>query len=313
MRLRSLNLPVLRLHSDRAREFTGVKLRDWCSQRDILQTSSAGDESAGNGRCESELGIIQAQTRVHLRAAGLEADWWPLAVRHMVGQRNRDQMASMGTTLPPLILFGTECFAKLKRWHRRDWDHPFEKINVLGPAMGMSTTSKGYYIQSMTSGKFISPTVVVNPPQLPDLLPELPQPDDEECSPFMLEDEADDHLEDDVEAPMELCPGDLVEQLHQPQGGVTVHVLDPKQKIVPTPGPLQLADGSRPRRLTGKQKVDRLEPGLSNLLWTTTGESGLDTVAWPFKLSYHKSNSKLRFQESNQDGNQTGIWGRKSR
>ena len=75
MRLRALQLPVLRLHSDRAREFTGVKLRDWCTQRDILQTSTAGDESAGNGRCESELGIIQAQTRVHLRAAVLEANW----------------------------------------------------------------------------------------------------------------------------------------------------------------------------------------------------------------------------------------------
>ena len=73
IRLQTLQLPVLRLHSDLARDFTGVKLRDWCTQRDILQTSAAGDESAGNGRCESELGIIQAQTRVHLRAAGLEA------------------------------------------------------------------------------------------------------------------------------------------------------------------------------------------------------------------------------------------------
>ena len=72
IRLQTLQLPVLRLHSDLARDFTGVKLRDWCTQRDILQTSAAGDESAGNGRCESELGIIQAQTRVHLRAAGLE-------------------------------------------------------------------------------------------------------------------------------------------------------------------------------------------------------------------------------------------------
>ena len=121
MRLRTLQLRVLRLHSDRAREFTGVKLRDWCTQRDILQTSTAGIESAGNGRCES-LGIIQ----------GLDANWWPLALRHTVEQRQRDQLASMGITLPPLIPFGTECFAKLKRWHRRDWDHPFEKIRALG-------------------------------------------------------------------------------------------------------------------------------------------------------------------------------------
>eukprot|EP00435_Cladocopium_sp_Y103_P013046 s2797_g3.t1 len=216
-----------------------------------------------------------AQTRVHLRAAGLEADWWPLALRHTVEQRNRDQMGAMGINLPPLIPFGTECFAKLKRWHRRDWDHPFEKIKVLGPAMGMSPTSKGYYIQSLTSGKFMRSTVVVNPPQLPDLLPELPQPDGEDYSPsFMPEDEAEDHLEDEVEPPMELCPGEMVEQLHQPHGGaeVTVRELDPNQKIVPTPGPLQLRDGSRPRRLTGKQK--------SKYITELLDKHGIQEEAW---------------------------------
>ena len=277
MRLRTLQLPVLRLHSDRAREFTGVKLRDWCTQRDILQTSTAGDESAGNGRCESELGIIQAQTRVQLRAAGLEANWWPLALRHTVEQRQRDQLASMGITLPPLIPFGTECYAKLKRWHRRDWDHPFEKIRVLGPAMGMSATSKGYYIQSLTSGKFMRSTVVVNPPELLPALPELPQPDGDDYSPsYMPDGEEEDHLYDDVEEPLEICPNDVVEKLHAPQGGaeVQVHVLNPKQLVVPTPGEIHLADGSRPRRLRGKQHVDRLPPSVSKLLWTTTGGSG---------------------------------------
>ena len=89
-----------------------------------------------------------------------------LALRHTVEQRQRDQLASMGITLPPLIPFGTECFAKLKRWHRHDWDHPFENIRVLGPAMGMSTTSKGYYTQSLTAGKFMRSTVVSKPPEL---------------------------------------------------------------------------------------------------------------------------------------------------
>ena len=187
----------------------------------------------------------------------------------------------MGITLPPLIPFGTECFAKLKRWHRRDWDHPFEKIRVLGPAMGMSATSKGYYIQSLTSGKFMRSTVVVNPPELPPLLPQLPQLEAEDYSPsFMPEDEGEDHLQDDVEEPMEICPDDVVEKLHAHQGGaeVQVHVMDPKQPLVPTPGELHLADGSRPRRLRGKQHVDLLPPSVSKLLWTTTGGSGLESV-----------------------------------
>ena len=149
-------------------------------------------------------------------------------MRHTVEQRQRDQLASMGISLPPLIPFGTECFANLKRWHRRDWDHPFEKIRVLGPAMGMSTTSKGYYIQSLTSGKFIRSTVVVNPPELPPVLPQLPQPDGDDYSPsYMPEGEEDDHLQDDVEEPTH----GAAEQLHPPQGGadVEIQVLDPKQ------------------------------------------------------------------------------------
>ena len=196
-------------------------------------------------------------------------------------QRQRDQLASMCITLPPLIPFGTECFAKLKRCHRRDWHHPFEKILVLGPAMGMSATSKGYYIQSLTSGKFMRSTVVVNPPELSPALPELPQPDGDDYSPsYMPDGEEEDHLYDDVEEPLEICPDGVVEKLHAPQGGaeVQVHVLNPKQLVVPTPGEIHLADGSRPRRLRGKQHVDRLPPSVSKLLWTTTGGSGLESV-----------------------------------
>ena len=136
----------------------------------------------------------------------------------------------------------------------------------------MSATSKGYYIQSLTSGKFMRSTVVVNPPELPPALPELPQPDGDDYSPsYMPDGEEEDHLYDDVEEPLEICPDGVVEKLHAPQGGaeVQVHVLNPKQLVVPTPGEIHLADGSRPRRLRGKQ---RLPPSVSKLLWTTTGE-----------------------------------------
>ena len=87
--------------------------------------------------------------------------------------------------------------------------------------MGMSTTSKGYYIQSLTTGKFMRSTVVVNPPELPPVLPQLPQPDGDDYSPsYMPEDEEDDHLQD-VEEPMEICPHGAAEQLHPFQGGAS--------------------------------------------------------------------------------------------
>ena len=65
----------------------------------------------------------------------------------------------------------------------------------------------------------------VNPPELPPALLELPQPDGDEYSPsYMPDGEEDDHLYDDVEEPLEICPNDVVEKLHAPQGGAEVQV-----------------------------------------------------------------------------------------
>ena len=49
VRLRGLGLPIYRLHSDRAREFTGKLMRDWILSHDMEHTTTAADESAGNG------------------------------------------------------------------------------------------------------------------------------------------------------------------------------------------------------------------------------------------------------------------------
>ena len=51
-RLRQLGLPVMRLHSDRAREFLAAPLRRWAQSRDIVPTKTAGDDYKANGRCE---------------------------------------------------------------------------------------------------------------------------------------------------------------------------------------------------------------------------------------------------------------------
>ena len=59
VRLQGLQLPVYRCHSDRAREFTGKMLRDWFLAHDIEHTTTAADESAGNGRAESETARIK--------------------------------------------------------------------------------------------------------------------------------------------------------------------------------------------------------------------------------------------------------------
>lgn len=51
-RVRSMNIPILRLHTDRAREFASSSFARWCSNRDILHTMSPGDEPTQNARVE---------------------------------------------------------------------------------------------------------------------------------------------------------------------------------------------------------------------------------------------------------------------
>ena len=43
-RIRSLGLPVLRLHADRAREFTSQVVQNWCHQRDVVPTYTCGSD-----------------------------------------------------------------------------------------------------------------------------------------------------------------------------------------------------------------------------------------------------------------------------
>ena len=76
--------------------------------------------------------------------------------------------------VPRLIPFGTEAIAKSKFWHRtmKGFPTPMQKVRVWGPAVGMSLSSKGYWIEA--DGKWMRSTVVVQPGARPNLRPELP-------------------------------------------------------------------------------------------------------------------------------------------
>ena len=86
-KLRSLGMPLHRVHTDRAREFTGRQLAQWFRQRDVVHTTSAGDESQGCARVEAEIGYLKSRTRLLLGSAKVDTSLWPLALRH-AGEHN---------------------------------------------------------------------------------------------------------------------------------------------------------------------------------------------------------------------------------
>ena len=140
-------------------------MRDWILSHDMEHTTTAADESAGNGRVESKLLLTTARA---------PPTYWPMALRHASEYRLRKTLEQLGVPVPRLIPFGTEAIAKSKFWHRtmKGFPTPMQKVKVWGPAVGMSLSSKGYWIEA--DGKWMRSTAVVQPGARPDLRPELP-------------------------------------------------------------------------------------------------------------------------------------------
>ena len=162
-KLRAIGLPVVRLHTDRAKEFVSRSLAQWMRDHDVLHTTSSGDESQGSARAEGEIGYLKGRVRLLINASKSPPHYWPLALRHAAEARYRQQMSQFGVPLPRLIPFGTQAMAKFKRWHhvkdKDTWEHPMQRVTVYGPAMDMSSSSRGYYIE--TNGRWMRSTVVL--------------------------------------------------------------------------------------------------------------------------------------------------------
>ena len=212
-------------------------------QRDVVHTTSAGDESQGCARVEAEIGYLKSRTRLLLGSAKVDTSLWPLALRHAGEQRFRSQMALLGIKLPQLVPFGTQAMARIKRWqHVREkdkWEHPMQQITVFGPAHSMSPTSHGYYI--CCQGRWMRSTVVV---RYANPLPEAP------LGGAVCGDLSGDPVEEPVHEAHQEDELPLFDVAETSEGKASLDIFDVQE--VPA--------GSRPlpRRLHGKQTV----PGL---------------------------------------------------
>ena len=299
VRLRVMSLPVIRCHSDRAKEFVSRPVKAWMANRDIYQTFTAGDESAGSGQVENLVGAVKGRVRAVMKAAKAEKCLWPLAVRFVAEQKLRETLTEMGLSFPPLLPFGVAATAKVKRWHRVQedgWSGPHKQIRVWGPAADMSMTSRGYYIE--VDGKWMRSTVIVRgspPPQGMELqLPETHPVEEEEA----------DYV------PESMCGDDVMqvvddeEHLHQGQEIVA-------EEMFPVP-----ANPNPPkRRVTGKQHVVPGTNGIRPVLcvlrtggewqWEMKGEDcqgdsndGKDLQPWQAWLTMvHQGLRKVIFEE----------------
>lgn len=239
-RAKSLQIPILRLHSDRAQEFASTAFRRWCLERDLWHTMSPGDEPTQNARVERTIGLLKNQVRTLIRSTKTPMTWWPLALRQAAEQLLRDQLWSMGIYTPRLPPFGCRAVAKTKTWHQRStpWKFPGCLVRVWGPAHDMSISSGGVFIRD-DEGHWMKSTVV---------RPVWDPPVDEHGQ--VIEDESKESL----------IPGDdlnVAVVAPSPKNEVMVEVLEE------TPATSSPLVAKKRYRLSGKQTVD-------NTLWVPT-------------------------------------------
>ena len=159
-RVRSMDIPILRVHTDRAREFASSSFTRWCSNKSILHTMSPGDEPTQNARVERTIGLLKNRVRTLIKASGASISWWPLALRHAAENMLRSQLWQLGIATPTIPGFGVRAVAKSKTWHHRGvpWKFPGIAVRIWGPACDMSITSGGVVVQD-SEGRWLRTTV----------------------------------------------------------------------------------------------------------------------------------------------------------
>ena len=107
--LRSLNLPVLRFHTDRSREFFIRKARAWFHERGVRTTTTEGDVPQQNGSAENTVRWLKARARTLLTSGEVDSSLWPCAIMTAATQQRAQQL---GMESKLAIHFGGKCSVK---------------------------------------------------------------------------------------------------------------------------------------------------------------------------------------------------------
>ncbi|CAI7889431.1 unnamed protein product [Closterium sp. NIES-53] len=101
-----LDLPVLRLHSDRGGEFSSNLLREFCRGEGILHSFTLPDSPQQNGIAEHHIGLVKEVARTSMIHAAAPHFVWPFAVRYAAHQLNLWPRVSLPETSPTLCWTG---------------------------------------------------------------------------------------------------------------------------------------------------------------------------------------------------------------
>ncbi|CAE7317847.1 GIP [Symbiodinium sp. KB8] len=115
-KLKRASLPVMQIHSDRAREFRARSFRRWTIDKGLFHSRTSGSEPAANGTAECAVKFFKRRARQLLITSSAEARDWPLAAQHAAELHWRAMMPPDGRPRDPLPAFGQEVWYKIKSY-----------------------------------------------------------------------------------------------------------------------------------------------------------------------------------------------------
>ncbi|CAI7791283.1 unnamed protein product [Closterium sp. NIES-54] len=124
----SSDLPVLRLHSDRAGEFSSDLLRAFCRAEGIYQTFTLPASPQQNGIDERHIGMVMDVARTSMIHAAAPHFLWPFAVQYAAHHINLHPRVSLPETTHTLRWTGKDGDASVFRvWGFRAFDVTFDE------------------------------------------------------------------------------------------------------------------------------------------------------------------------------------------
>ena len=106
----------------------------WAAGRQILHTTTGGDNPASAGHVESEVNQLKRRVRLYLRQAGLGVESWPLALRYSA-RTEKTAVEFVGNSNVDHVAIFCFCFGERKRWYERGLlASPFVSGKLLGPS-----------------------------------------------------------------------------------------------------------------------------------------------------------------------------------
>ncbi|CAE7189867.1 TY5A [Symbiodinium sp. KB8] len=153
LKIKAEGFPVVRCHSDRARELTSDSLRAWLVERDILPTTGEGQAPQQNGRAEAVVKSLKGRAKQLLHASGLPRQLRPMAMTYAAFAQRETEFNRTKSLLP----FGTPTHIRTKVYGaggKHDLELRWAKGRYVGPAQDIPRGSvvrldEGGYVTSV--------------------------------------------------------------------------------------------------------------------------------------------------------------------